>query len=772
MPNHTTLPLVPAMPLKISGTANHHPAEHDQRKYCLTKTIYAVGIDPTTNPKEKIAQFHDVHPDVVTAAAELESYLADPEFRHSLWFLRFFSRVRRIMSMINFGANEYVKTRMTEEFIDELINDGYIRCLRSMAVPSGQAYVAFAKSYAATHNMPFAASLLFNPSGGARMALRHFLTAERSHGQHRPVTPADGMSHTAQNQWLVAGKTINWPIVAYDGSEGPLDMAESQGKLPDGVKDTLSELWRRNPSLREYSGTNRLSGDIPFQIVEDAVDIILHSSSVPAAIKTRYDQIVEVANLQGIDPFYAVYKQLFSRKDQLRPYWDRARTMLYEYSLMLWEDQNKEWLTNGSRSAAGGVTYRPRKDSTRKPLKQSLPGTIYLNNGRYYWVVRNKMKLVALVDDHNKRALPGTIGNCQGRYFWVVPGVLKRQRLVAKGEKFSTTDRATAEKIALQLWKMLQSKKPKLAAKIKARRAWGTATKDRSVAERIAHTMWKHIQQRDPALAARILTDDRPDPQDHWIAQICIGGKHRHIGSFKTREEAMAAYVKEFERIFGYPPGYNVQSIPKLDKVWPTWEEQKMQLEARTEPEPVLPVIGLTDLAMPLASVIDRMRKVDWITKYCMVILDNSVPGANQEMAVESRGQKWFGEIKQQGKRTVIYGCTAFDKDNQRIRITIFRPGFDRAEALAEEVYHLVYRIIGQTNPVLSAKIEQWYAKRINAGADTTLSGDEAFALAMTEEDVSADRTDLPRCIVHAAKKMFSDKYRVQDSVLESMAAV
>ena len=348
--------------------------------------------------------------------------------------------------MINLGANEYVKTQMAEEFIDELINDGYIRCLKSMTVPSGKAYVAFAQSYAASHNMPVAAALLFSPSGGARMALRYFLTAEKSHGQHRPVISTDCMSHTAKNQWLAAGKTINWPMVTHDGNEEDLDMSESQGKLPEGIRDVLSELWRRNPALRGYTGTNRLSGEIPFQIVEDAVDIIFHGASVPTVIKIRYNQIIEAANLQGIDPFFAVSTQLFSCKDQLRPYWDRARTMLYEYSLILWEEQNKEWLTNGSRSAAGGVTCRSRKDSTRKPLKQSLPGTIYLNNGRYYWVVRNKMKPVALVDDRNKRKLPGTIGNCQGRYFWVVPGLLKRQRLVAKGEKFSTPDRTTAEK--------------------------------------------------------------------------------------------------------------------------------------------------------------------------------------------------------------------------------------------------------------------------------------------------------------------------------------
>ena len=219
-------------------------------------------------------------------------------------------------------------------------------------------------------------------------------------------------------------------------------------------------------------------GDIPFKIVEDAVDLVFRGRVTPAVIKAQYDRIVETANRQGIDPFYAVYKQLFSRKDQLQPYWDTARTMLYEYSRMLWEKQNQTWLLDGTRNAADGVTCRPMKKSTRKPLKQSLPGTIYLNNGRYYWVVRNKMKPVALVDDRNKRSLPGTIGNCQGRYFWVVPGVLKRQRLVAKGQKFSTTDRATAEKYSsAAMENAIQEKRPKLAAKIKARRAWGTATK-------------------------------------------------------------------------------------------------------------------------------------------------------------------------------------------------------------------------------------------------------------------------------------------------------
>ena len=216
--------------------------------------------------------------------------------------------------------------------------------------------------------------------------------------------------------------------------------------------------------------------------------------------------------------------------------------------------------------------------------------------------------------------------------------------------KFSTTDRKTAEKIALQLWERIQEKRPKLATKIKARRAWGTATKDKTLATKIALKLWKQMQHENPQLAAKMLTDNRPTPKDHWIAQICIGGRHHHIGSFNTHDEAMAAYAKDFEKAFGYPPGYNVQSIPKLDKVWPSWQEEKSRLAAMN-PKPVMPVIGLTHQAKPLLPVIKRMQKVDWIVKNCMVVVDDSTPSAGQDIAIESRGQQWYGEIKQQGIR-------------------------------------------------------------------------------------------------------------------------
>jgi len=101
------------------------------------------------------------------------------------------------------------------------------------------------------------------------------------------------------------------------------------------------------------------------------------------------------------------------------------------------------------------------------------------------------------------------------------------------------------------------------------------ATKDRAVAEKVAAKMWEQIQKKSPKLAAKILTDSRPRAKDHWHAQICSERKHRFLGSFKTQAEAEAAYVKELEKVWGYPPGYNVQCMPKIDKVWPIWTEEK-----------------------------------------------------------------------------------------------------------------------------------------------------------------------------------------------------
>ena len=148
---------------------------HDTNKYQLTKTIYAVGIDPAINPKERIAELYASDSKVTLASQALEDFITAPDFRQSRWYLRFLSKVRRLMGMINRQANRFVKEQMAQDFIDELIHDGYLHCLKSMSLPSGKDYIKFARCYSKDHDMPLAAALLFGPSSGTRLALQNFL---------------------------------------------------------------------------------------------------------------------------------------------------------------------------------------------------------------------------------------------------------------------------------------------------------------------------------------------------------------------------------------------------------------------------------------------------------------------------------------------------------------------------------------------------------------------------------------------------------------------
>ncbi|MGB2862267.1 MAG: hypothetical protein WBC05_02990 [Sedimentisphaerales bacterium] len=179
----------------------------------------------------------------------------------------------------------------------------------------------------------------------------------------------------------------------------------------------------------------------------------------------------------------------------------RARKWLYDYSMLLWESQNELWLAEGKRVPANGAIYRPKKTTVSRIEKKSVPGTIYLNNGGYYWTVARKMKPRPLIDPRSKPKVPGSFIVNNGRYYWWIPGWIKRQRLVPKGEKFSTKDKATALRIAKRLWAEIKKNDPELAANIQEHtRINGIATKDRPVAVKVAAKMWRQIQKEEPTL--------------------------------------------------------------------------------------------------------------------------------------------------------------------------------------------------------------------------------------------------------------------------------
>ena len=627
-------------------------------EHCIKNTIYSVGVDQTPNLRERIAEAHGPASEVMKSVDELDDYVSSPETQKDPWYWSFFRRVQSGMSALYPHAADYVRTSMAREFMDKLFNGGYIRALQSLVVPSGPSHARFARDYANDYGVSVGAALLFGPRGAAIAELVHFLGAEKVHGMHRNgASPHPRWSKETTHIWYKAERIQNWPsLKSHKGREVPLDAVEEQGTLPDGLVDPIRDIWKRNRALRNYLGANRLSGDLPYQIIEDVVDVLVRKrfSFLDENQKAQYNQIVEQANAQGVDSFYAAYQNLLANKDRWRRLWNNARKLLHDYSMLLWESQNELLLSQGKRVPASGVVHRPARTTACKSKKKGVPGTIYLNRGGYYWVVARKMKPRPLIDPKSKPKVPGSFIVNNGRYYWHIPGWVKRRGLVPEGERFSTKNKAVALRIAKKQWAQIQKDDPELAANVrKHTRVNGTATKDRAVAERIAARMWKDIQKNDRELATKLSTDLRPKARDHWYAYIAVNRKKRFIGSFKARAEAEAAYTREFEKAHGYPLGYNVQCIPKIDKVWPTWTEEKARLALMNE-HPKMPVIGQSTKAEPLRPLVKRMQRIDWVIENCILVFDDNSPAASQSIAMQSRGEKWYTEIKKQGKRPVI----------------------------------------------------------------------------------------------------------------------
>ena len=744
-------------------------------EHCIKNTLYSVGVDQTPNLRERIAEVHGRDSEVMKAVNELDHYVSDPEAREGPWYWSFYRRVKSGMSALYPHAADYARTSMAREFMDELFNGGYIRALQSLAVPSGSSHVRFARDYADDQGVSIGAALLFGPRGAAIAELVHFLAAEKVHGMHRNGTsPHPRWSEETANIWYKAERIQNWPsLESRKGKEVPLDVVEERGTLPDGLVDPIRDIGRRNRALRNYLGANRLSGDLPYQIIEDVLDVLVRRRFSPLDDfqKAQYSQIVERANAQGVDSFYAAYQNLFADKDRWRRLWNRARKLLHAYSMLLWESQNELLLAQGTRVPASGVVHRPARTTASKSKKKGLPGTIYLNRGGYYWVVARKMKPRPLIDSKDKPKVPGSFIVNNGRYYWHIHGWVKRRGLVPEGERFSTKDKDVALRIAKKQWAQIQRDDPELAVNVrKHTRFNGTATKDRAVAKRVAARMWRDIQKNDPELATKLSTDLRPKAVDHWYAYIAVNRKKRFLGSFESRAEAEAAYAEEFEKAHGYPPGYNVQCIPRIDKVWPTWTEEKARLALMNE-HPRLPVIGQSTKAEPLKPLMKRMQRVDWVIENCMLVFDDNSPSASQDLAVQSRGEKWYAEIKKQGKRPVIQGSASIDADTGRIRITIYGPGFGQRQVLAEEVYHIVFEIIQHASPTTFASINKWYANRLKDGLDPTSHIHEAFTDLMVQEEEFPGTTDLPRYVVKYARRVFSPTNTVPDSAIERIKA-
>ena len=171
-----------------------------------------------------------------------------------------------------------------------------------------------------------------------------------------------------------------------------------------------------------------------------------------------------------------------------------------------------------------------------------------------------------------------------------------------------------------------------------------------------------------------------------------------------------------------------------------------------------------------LRDLVERMKGVDWLAKHCKLLFDDTCPAASSNIAVQSRGNRWYEKVSKQGKRFVIQGCTSIDKDTGRIGITIYRPGFDNEQVLAEEVYHVVFGILRQTYPKTYQATQRWYENSLASGGDPKVSLDEAFSKSMGMEEAGVT-TGLPRSVVKKARNIFSVASDVPDCVMGKLEA-
>ena len=160
-----------------------------------------------------------------------------------------------------------------------------------------------------------------------------------------------------------------------------------------------------------------------------------------------------------------------------------------------------------------------------------------------------------------------------------------------------------------------------------------------------------------------------------------------------------------------------------------------------------------------------QMQRVAWLVRYVMVVFDDDAPVAWPDIVIQSRGVAWYQQARSEGRHLVVCGCAALDPQTRRIRITLYRPGFQTRQVLAEEIYHIGLKILFFQSPRLFAAIRRWQGDQLARGEDPTFSLADRFASTMALADAGV-RTSLPSGIVRSAGQLLSPTNQVPASVM------
>ena len=671
----------------------------------------SIGLNEDPTLKEEIARVHGNNSRQMRAVNQLEQMLADSE-TCSQASRKFENSVRHRLP----------RPYRSESLVDEFVNSGYVIALERLRAPNSARDLDFYESYAAGQGASVPAAMLFGPNGSAREAFSRWRVAEALRGQHRSnCRPAD--EHMAEAFDEAVTNTYRLPQATdCHGDTKTLDISAECSRLPTGIEGQIAKAFGRERQLYQggwYKGTRRLSGDLPYRILEAmAVEILInrnsHGGDDSNTGPSKLETIVEDANQAGRDAFLALYDAAGASGQDCRYAWDEARRILNHQAERLWQER------------------RHPGHPIARSVARGLPGTVYLNNGRYYWLPKKGYQPLALVPKKEDDRLPGSLlKNEPGGYFWWIPSLKFRRRMVPQGGKCATKDIKTAWRLQRQQWRQIQQYEPELAEKIKGMRRWGAATRHKPTAYKLARRFWGQMQREDPLTAEQILSDGSP--------QI-------------TR--------------------------PDIDVVWPSWDEQQARMDGLRNP-PTLPIVypkqGLPQestygLRPPkdLETMVERIKKVDWLVRDTMLVFDDNTPRVPAYVAAAPNGDDRPDIPRQPYRRYVMEGATSVDNETGRIRIAVYRPGFGQERVLAQEVYHIVLAILRESESDAYQAVQRWYAKKVGQGIDPAQTIEQAFTDEMALEETGV-HSSLPRGVVKNAQRIFSENAAVS---AETMAKV
>lgn len=288
----------------------------------------------------------------------------------------------------NFIRHHLPRPYRGERLADEFTNSGYIITLERLRAPNSARDLDFYERYAADHGMSVPAAMLYGPNGSAREAFSRWRVAEALRGQHRSsYRPADEHMATVFDE--AVANTHRLPqITDSRGDTRPLDIPATCGPLPTGIESQINKAFGREPQLYQsgwYKGTKRLSGDLPYRILEAlAVETFVngnnHRGDDSDARRSKLEKIVEDANHAGRDAFLALYEAPATGRQECRYAWDEARRRLNHQAERLWEERCRPdrpiarspgaWNVDCPGpciSTTDVITGCPRRDASRWP---------------------------------------------------------------------------------------------------------------------------------------------------------------------------------------------------------------------------------------------------------------------------------------------------------------------------------------------------------------------------------------------------------------------